>query len=160
MVIPHHTETMRLNHPLEMVSQRLIENLHLRWYYGVTHFEEYADEAERTVYVVHGVVALSVTRMLVFIVWLNSVDADTTAVTVECGQPNTGGYPLNFLPDLQTRWQPRQDNETCKVAKDILNFCHVPHGEGASISDRLRRVFENIASMTGYKTRRTSKRKE
>lgn len=152
MLIPHHHESIHLEYPLDEVSHNLIENLHLRWGYGVFQVEEYTDDHDQAICVVYGVATPNSVMMLV-IVRLEEVERDVTQVTVDAGQPKTGGYPFN-RPETLNDHQMSESSQTSKIVDDIFKFCTTPHGEGGGFADIMRTFFERVVTKSGPKDKR------
>ena len=157
MLIPHHHEEAHIDAPLDEVSRNLIENLHLRWGYGVFQVEEYTGDDDEAVCVVYGVAHPGSSIFVVLVVRLEQADRFSTYVIIECGQPNTGGYPFN-RPDTLTVIE-RETQYTSKAVDDILRFCTTPHGEGRGVADMMRNLFERVFTRSGQKDKRHYKHK-
>jgi|SRR5688572_13712180 hypothetical protein len=157
MLIPHHHESAHIDAPLEEVTKNLVENLHLRWGYGVFQVDEYTDEENFPVCVVYGAATINNTTFLALVIRLEALDRYSTGVTIECGTLSTGGYPLNRPSNLDSSRE-HETGHTRKAVEDILKFCTTPHGQGFGIADMMRSLVERVWNRSGTKDKRRYKR--
>jgi hypothetical protein len=142
--------------PVEIIAARLIENLHLRWYYCVFHVDEYTDEQDRTIYTIYGLYngGQSNTTPYFLIVWLTQLDKDQTQFKLEYGTANTHGYPMQTMNWFDSREYSPEPTAVHPLSDDIIKFCRVPHGEGSGMVDWLRRAVDRLLPGTTSKGKR------
>ena len=136
----HYQETALVHLALDNVTQHLVENLHLRWGYGLLYVDRYMGEDDMPVNVVYGLRKDSDERHFGLRIVLMA-ESKSTAVETNIRHITMSGWPLQnkegkglFRSNPTVGLQKEFDH----IADDILEFCEKPHGQSSGVLDTVR----------------------
>lgn len=139
----HYQEIAELPLTLDDVTQHLVQNLHLRWGYGLLYVDRYIGENNEPVHVVYGIRKPNDENLYGLRVVL-STERKSTMIEINLWRMVHKGWPfqnqegkvvigVDILQGHQTAFE--------QITRDILKFCETPHGQGSGVMDKLRNLF-------------------
>jgi hypothetical protein len=144
-------ETAVLPLGLDEVTRNLVENLHLRWGYGLLYVDKYSDEDDNPVNVVYGIRKKDDDAIYGMRLLLTDMGTTTELETnlwrvVNAGWPFTDSTGNSIFVTSRVK-----DEETMiELAEDIFRFCETPHGQATGVMDTLRSLFAPRDSKRKY----------
>jgi hypothetical protein len=135
-------ETTTLALGLDEVTQNLVENLHLRWGYGLLYVDKYSNENDNPVNVVYGVRKPDDER--IYGMRLILTDAGTaTELEINLWRVVSVGWPFTDSSgnSIFVTSRVKDEEAMIELSDDIYRFCETPHGQAAGVMDTLRSLF-------------------
>jgi hypothetical protein len=136
---------------LEEATRNLVENLHLRWNYGLLYVDKYSNEADQPVNVVYGIRKQDNEHIYGMRLVLTD-NGTATALETNLWRVINAGWPFvdSAGNSILAASRVKDEATLLQLADDIYRFCETPHGQAAGVMDTLRSIFALRSSKRKY----------